>query len=412
MISATDAHRTRTSERRVAILVPSLVGGGAERTTLLLAAGLLDRGYEVDLVLRDLVCDYPEDVPSGVRLFFLTRGGAEHRPSLERLPVPPRPLSPNPVRFPRMVLGPALRREQLGLLTSARLARWAASTASYIDRERPDAILARLTPAVVAAAMAGRKARHRVRTVAVLCNKIRSGRDWRRARRSYPFADAAVGVSRGVATELTRLPGLSSERTHVVHNPVALAQIQRKAFEPPEHPWLRRPGSPVVLSVGRLHPQKDFPTLLAAFARVLTRRAARLIVLGKGRELSSLQSLAHELGVSEHVDFPGFTRNPYAYMARARLFVLSSRHEGFPNVLVEAMACGCPVISTDCPFGPDEILEGGRWSELVPVGDQGVLGDAMVRALDAQPRRDDLRQRAEFFSVERAVSRYEELLFG
>ena len=185
-----------------------------------------------------------------------------------------------------------------------------------------------------------------------------------------------------------------------------------KVREAPDHPWCRESGPPLIVSIGRLHRQKDFPTLFTAFARLLEHRPARLLVLGKGPQLSELSKLAGELGISRHVDFPGFVDNPYAFLARARLFVQSSRHEGFGNVLVEAMACGCPVVATDCPSGPSEILENGRWGQLVPVGDPAALAEAMARAMDAPPRRDALRDRASFFSVERAVSRYEELLLG
>ena len=135
-------------------------------------------------------------------------------------------------------------------------------------------------------------------------------------------------------------------------------------------------------------------------------------MLGEGRLRPKLLSLARELGVAEQVDFPGFRENPYAFLARADLFVLSSRNEALPTVLIEAMACGCPVVSTDCPYGPREILEDGRLGPLVPVGDADALAEAMARVLDAPPSRDLLRERASFFSVERAVDRYEEMLLG
>ena len=143
---------------------------------------------------------------------------------------------------------------------------------------------------------------------------------------------------------------------------------------------------------------------------LLTRRRARLIVLGQGPQLSVLLSQAEDLGVRQHVDFPGFVANPYPFMSSADLFVLSSRVEGLPTVLVEAMACGCPVVSTDCPFGPAEVLEGGRLGELVPVGDARALAGAMDLALNKPPDRDLLRARAGFFGVDRAVDRYEALL--
>ena len=134
------------------------------------------------------------------------------------------------------------------------------------------------------------------------------------------------------------------------------------------------------------------------------------MVLGKGKLQETLLSRARQLGIAENVAFPGFVENPYAFLAKASLFVLSSRYEGLSRVLIEAMACGCPVVSTNCQFGPNEILEDGRWGELVPVGNATALADAIIRSLDAPPMRDDLRKRASYFSIERAVGSYEALL--
>ena len=298
------------------------------------------------------------------------------------------------------------------MLTSTRLPRWAAAFSAYLDRERPDALLAMLIPSVAAATMAIRAARHRVRFVGTLHNAVRSRRWLSRARRSYPSADAAVGVSRGVASELAEAVGVPVSRVHTIYNPVVSEALMCDVDQPAGHPWLDNPGPRVILAAGRLSRQKDFPTLLAAFARVCGRCPARLIVLGKGRLRPDLLAHSEQLGISEHVDFPGFVQNPYAFMAKASLFVLSSRHEGLPTVLIEAMACGCPVVSTDCPFGPDEILEGGRWGELVPVGDEKALSEAMLRTLENPHPSDELRKRASFFGIEQAVARYEELLLG
>lgn len=409
--------RGSDSKGRVAILIPTLAGGGAERAALFLASGLLDRGHEVDLLLRDLVCDYPASVPPGARLFCLSGGNGGRVPGgHERLPVAPRSLAsmPSPIshRFPRLALATTIDRAQLSLLTSTSLPRWAVAIARYLDREVPDAALAMMSPAVAAAALAVRLAQTRPRVVARAENVFRSRRKIRRARMSYPYADAAVGVSLGVSSELREICGVSSDRIHTIHNPAVPDDLPHKVREVPDHPWYKEPGPPVVLSIGRLHRQKDFPTLLIAFSHLVKHRPARLLVLGKGPLLQELLALARKLGISGHVDFPGFAENPYAYLARARLFVLSSRHEGIGNVLIEAMACGCPVVSTDCPYGPDEILEGGRWGELVPVGDPVALAAAMVRAMESPHRRETLRERASFFSLERAVSRYEELLLG
>ena len=182
--------------------------------------------------------------------------------------------------------------------------------------------------------------------------------------------------------------------------------------EPANHSWVDSPDGPVILAVGKLIKRKDFDVLLAAFARLVAHRPARLIVLGEGRMRPKLLALAKALKVEEIVDFPGFNENPYAFFAKADLFVLSSRNEALPTVLIEAMACGCPVVSTDCPYGPREILEEGRLGALVPVGDAESLAMAMDRALENPPRRDALQSRASFFSVDRAVERYEKLLLG
>jgi len=171
------------------------------------------------------------------------------------------------------------------------------------------------------------------------------------------------------------------------------------------------------LGVGRLDPQKDFPTLIRAFARVRAQRPARLIVLGaEGHErhskyVAELKALPARLGIADDVDLPGFRHNPFAFMSRAAVFVLSSIYEGLGNVLIEALACGTPVVSTDCPSGPAEILEGGRFGALVPVGDDAAMAAAIAATLDRPPAAATLRERARMFSVERAVDRYLDLMF-
>jgi glycosyltransferase involved in cell wall biosynthesis len=239
-------------------------------------------------------------------------------------------------------------------------------------------------------------------------------------RRTYAQAEAIVAVSNGVADDLARLTGLPRERVRTVYNPVVGPELARLAAEPVDHPWFR-PGqsSPVVLGAGRLSGQKDFPTLVRAFARLRATMPARLVILGSAstpeltaKRAGELRALAAEKGLVEEVDLPGFVPNPYAYMARSALFVLSSAFEGFGNVLVEAMATGCPVVSTDCPSGPAEILDGGRHGPLVPVGDDAALAAAMARTLAAPPDPAALRRRAAEFTPERATDAYLEALFG
>ena len=238
-------------------------------------------------------------------------------------------------------------------------------------------------------------------------------------RRGYAAADAVVAVSDGVADDLAALAQLPRGRVRTIHNPVVGPDLARLAAETVEHPWFRAGGPPVVLSVGRLTVQKDHPTLLRAFARLRATRPARLVLLGGAARpertaewLAGLRGLAASLGVAGDVDLPGFVANPYPYMARSALFVLSSAWEGFANVLVEAMACGCPVVSTDCPSGPAEILDRGRYGPLVPVGDAEGLAGAMARVLDGQPDPAGPGRRAGKFTVGRAADAYLEVLFG
>jgi glycosyltransferase involved in cell wall biosynthesis len=203
-----------------------------------------------------------------------------------------------------------------------------------------------------------------------------------------------------------------------IYNPVVTAELFKMAREVPDHPWFESGAPPVVLGVGRLARQKDFPTLLQAFARLRSERPVRLMILGQANNQrttverqAELRALAGKLGVADEVALPGFVHNPYAYMAHAAVFVLSSRFEGLPTVLIEALACGLPVVSTDCPNGPAEILENGKYGALVPVGDAFALAKAISATLDAPPDRGQLRTRALVFTVDQAVEKYEKVLF-
>jgi len=235
------------------------------------------------------------------------------------------------------------------------------------------------------------------------------------ARFIFPWADAIVAVSQGVADDLSRAARIPAHRITTIYNPAVRPEIQTKLHEPLNHPWFGPGQPPVVLGVGRLHPQKDFPTLVRAFARIRKERKARLVILGvakKPERRAALLELASALGIADDVALPGYVDNPFAYMARAAVFALSSLWEGLPTVLLEAMACGCPVVSTDCPNGPFEILQGGKYGTLVPVGDALALAKAVQTALDAPPDPNRLRARAADFSVDKSAEHYLELLFG
>ena len=230
--------------------------------------------------------------------------------------------------------------------------------------------------------------------------------------RLYPRADEIVAVSAGVADDLARVARIPRSRITVIHNPIVTDELLADARAPVDHPWFADGGPPVVLAAGRLTEQKDYPTLLRAFRHARRARELRLVILGEGEERPRLEALARELDVSGDVDFAGFVANPYAFMARASLFVLSSAWEGFGNVVVEAMACGTPVVSTDCPSGPGEILEGGRYGRLVAVGDDEELAAAMLATLEDPPRPELLRERAAAFRADEAALRYLRVIAG
>jgi glycosyltransferase involved in cell wall biosynthesis len=225
-------------------------------------------------------------------------------------------------------------------------------------------------------------------------------------RRLYPRAHGVIAVSKGVAEDVARIARVPLDRIHVVPNPVIPLELPDLAASPVDHPWLAAPGPPVILGVGGLRRSKDFPTLLRAFARLREKRAIRLVILGEGRQRPRLEVLAAKLGVREDVSLPGFVANPYAYMARARLFVLSSLWEGSPNVVVEAMAVGTPVVSTDCRSGPREILQDGRYGPLVPVGDVDAMAGAMAATLDTPPSRQTLKAAVAPYTIYLSTKRY------
>jgi glycosyltransferase involved in cell wall biosynthesis len=234
-------------------------------------------------------------------------------------------------------------------------------------------------------------------------------------RRAYLGADAIVTVSDGVADDLAAHADIPRDRITTVYNPVVGPDLSAKAKDPLDHPWFAPGAPPVILAAGRLDPQKDFCTLIRAFAQVRAKRPARLMILGaaslaKPAHAGELKALAATRSIAGDVDMPGFVANPFAFMARASVFVLSSRYEGLPGALIQALACGCPVVSTDCPSGPAEILENGRFGPLVPVGDDTALSQAIEAVLDQPPISAYLQARAKRFSVQQATDHYLELL--
>lgn len=355
----------------IAIVLHDLRGGGAERACLRLARGMVASGRQVELVLVRREGVYLSDIPPGVELTVLDK--------------------------PRVS-------QSIGAL------------ARHFHRTRPRAVLSALThmnlATIAATRLSGSGARLVVSERNQISAKAREARDaWQRAvyravPLAYRAADRVVAVSGGVAADLAQFGRLPDSKIRVIHNPVFDPDIEALAQAPLDHPFFEAGGPPIIVAAGRLHNQKGFDVLLRAFAMARAQIDCRLIILGEGPERARLSAQAEQSGLGYDIDMPGFCANPFALMARAGAFVLSSRWEGFPNALVEAMACGAPVIATDCPSGPREILQGGRIAPLVPVDDADALARALIATLAARPDTAVSRMRAQGFSVAVAARQY------
>ncbi len=289
--------------------------------------------------------------------------------------------------------------------------------ARYLKRERPDALLAIKHRGILAAlrarqlAMTDTPISGRIGTTvsAALANKSSQRRQrWYKAmRKHYPKLENLIAVSQGVADDVLDITSMSESRVTVVRNPTVTPDMLAAATESPHHPWLSADSTvPVIMGVGRLTAQKDFATLIAAFARVRLQREARLIILGDGRLRAEIIEQAAALGVEEHIALPGFQSNPWAWMSRAAVFALSSRWEGSPNTLTEAMALGIPVVSTDCPSGPRELLDAGRVAPLVEMGDVDALASALLLVLAEPPRSEVLTEAVSAYHQDVSAAAY------
>ena len=221
-----------------------------------------------------------------------------------------------------------------------------------------------------------------------------------------PMTDAVVAVSQGVADDFARVARIDRARIRVIHNPVITPDFALKAAAPLDHPWFAPGEPPVIVAVGRLAPQKDFGVLLEAFTLLHRKRRCRLVLIGDGPERAALEAKAKASEAAADMALVGFRDNPFPYVRAAGLFALSSKFEGLPTVLIEALGCGTPVVATDCPGGPSEITEGERYGRLVPVGDPAALAAAMDQVLAAPRGSDRLLERARDFSVAAASRNY------
>lgn len=357
------------SERRIAFFLPTLAGGGAERVALNLLKGMIELDIPLDLVLADAEGPYLEQVPDRVRVVNLATG--------------------------RVILAlPALIK--------------------YLKETKPVAILSHMNHANIIAIVARDLARIDTKLVVVEHETLSASESklWLSQifpplmKWLYPRADSIVGVSQGVSEDLDCELGFEPGKVKTVYNPVIDRDTLAKAQTPLAHPWFEAGSPPVFLAVGRLSPQKDFSNLIQAFALVRKQKVARLMILGEGETRSQLEAEIIALGITADVSLPGFVQNPYAYMHNATTLVLSSRWEGLPTVLIEAMACGCSVVATDCPSGPQEILSSGKYGRLVPTENAPALATAMLQSLENPLSQASSIERGMYFSTDRAVSEY------
>jgi len=361
---------------RIALVMPSLDVGGVERVMLSLAKWFFQRGISVDLVVTNASGPLRKEIPANVQLIDLK---------------------------------------------ASRVIRGVPKLVSYLRKSHPDAIISAKDYQNIVALWAVKLARIAITTI--ISTHIDVSVDWKHAhgfkakaipylvRYFYPWADHIVTVSEGARKSLVSMAKLKSERIQVIYNPVITRELLDKANEPVDHPWFVFGEPPVILSAGRLTEQKDYSTLIQAFVLVRKHCPARLMIFGDGEDRSRLEALVRELELRNDVALPGFVDNPYTYMTKAAVFVLSSAWEGLPNVLIEAMAVETPVIATDCPSGPREILEDGKWRRLVPVGDVKALAGAIIETLKQAPV-NHVRQRgmATLYILSYIVERYLEVL--
>jgi glycosyltransferase involved in cell wall biosynthesis len=392
----------------LALYCENLGGGGVQTVFLRLATGLAERGRRVELWVGAARGALVERVPAAIPVVEI--------PPASRLAV---------ARAVAAAGRTAVRVALLGRERDDAFAR-VPGLIEAIRARAPGALLAATPYRNLEALIAADTVERRPHVFVSEHNDLRAAHAFSRPPHAallarlqpplYARAAGVVAVSNGVADDVARRSGLARDRITVIANPAVVPELDALAAEPVDHPWLA-PGAPsVVLAVGRLGAGKDRPTLLRAFARLRAKVDARLVLVGGDRtpaktakRKAALVALATELGVADSFDLPGYAANPFAFMARAAVLAVTSRNEGFCNVIAEALACGCPVVSTDCPSGPAELLDGGRYGRLVPVGDDAALAAALEATLAAPRDADRLRARGRRYDVATAVGAYERL---
>jgi len=358
----------------IAFYIPSLTVGGAERVTVSVANGLAKRGYEVDLVVSFNTGAFRAEVDERVTIVDL---------DTPKVPV-------------------------LGIGASV------PCLSQYLSARSPSILFSQMTYAndiyLVSQLVSGSD----TISVGTIHNTLGMQEESKEKfvqmlqRRLAGQADQFVAVSDGVAESVVENVGVHREKVTVLHNPIPVRDVQQQAQESVDHRWLDSPEHEVILGVGRLERAKNFSSFLRAFSHLHeSRPQTRAIIVGKGSKRAELEALAAELDIEDVVSFPGFVDNPYGYMGGASVLAMSSIHEGLPTVLIEALAAGCQVVSTDCPSGPAEILNNGEYGRLTPVGDDTELAEAIEATLDSPLPADRLIERANDFAPDAVIDEYE-----
>ncbi len=362
-----------TTQKRIVIFLTSLGGGGAEKAMLHLAMSLHSKGHQVSFFLIVKEGPYLKQVPQKIEV-------VSFNPLVKRF------------RVPQSLLPFSL----------------------YLRRESPDVIISAMNKcnliAIVARAISGIKTKLIISEQNFISLSIR-GLIRKRVmhlliRLLYPRANFITAASKGIADDLSKCAKIPQERVQVVYNPIIDEKVYEKCREDVSHPFFSESSEGVVIGVGSLSESKGFANLIEAFSILRREKNLRLIILGEGEEREKLEEMTGNLGVEKYVSMPGFVDNPYAYMARSKVFVHPAIYEGLGNVLVEAMACGTPVVATNCPTGPAEALDNGRFGRLVPVKNINALAEAIKEAMSSPRNHEELCKRAKFFSVEAAANKY------
>lgn len=359
-------------KKKVLFLIPSLGGGGAERVYTHLLNHIDRERFDLYLIVVKLEGPYVDDLPKDIKVINLKKSSVKW--SLIKLIFEINKIKPHVIMSTLLHLNLAL------LLVKPFL------------KGKPKVIVREANPPSYS-----RKSLSKGWLYKWLFKRL------------YDRADQVVAISGDVAEDTVRFFKVDRKKVHIIHNPLVIDQVKSESNEHVHHPWLLDKKEPVLVSVGRLSEQKDFPTLIQAFAKTLNKKRCKLLILGEGPNYNKLIALCKKLSIEDHVDFLGFKKNPYKYVKQSDLFVLSSKWEGFGMVFIEALAVGTPIVATDCSGGPREILNDGEFGVLTPVGDIEKLSDAMIKSLEKKKDKEKLVRRAKEFDITSIKRQYEQV---